>query len=110
MSYPWKERVCKWFKLNGTVIREPIKWDNVNIVGKRDKEWHGFNYMYSDGIIELEFDCAAGKEIIETVYDTQGADGLVTFQHGYTYGGVETVLFDGKLNLNTFKRLPGKVS
>jgi hypothetical protein len=113
-EYPWYEKICKWFKLivNGvtTVTSEPIKWDNVNIKGLRDPVWHGFNYMFSDGIIELEFDCPAGKEIIEAEYEVHGNDGEVFFQHGFTYKGTEFLLFDGKLNLNTYKRYPGKVT
>lgn len=113
-EYPWKEKVCKWFRLvrAGVVynIREPIKWDQVNIIGKRDKEWHGYNYMYSDGVIDLEFDCAAGKEVIESEYETKGGDGEIFFEYGYTYNSASFILFAGKLNLNTFKRRAGKVS
>jgi hypothetical protein len=113
-EYPWQEGVCKWFRLirAGVTypVSEPIKWDNVNIVGKRDKDWHGYNYMFSDGIIELEFDCPAGKEVIEDEYNVNGSDGEVFFQYGFTYQGIDVVWFDGKLNLNTYKKYPGKVS
>jgi hypothetical protein len=114
IDYPWQERICRWFNLvvDGVtyVISEPIKWDSVNIVGKRDKDWHGFNYQFSDGVLELEFDCAAGKDVIEAEYDAHGNDGEVFFNHGYTYLGTDYTLFEGKLNLNTRKKYPGKVS
>ena len=66
---PWQEKLCYFFKLiiGGVeyLKREPGKWDQVNIIGKRDKDWHGWNYAYSDGKVDLEFDCAAGKEEID---------------------------------------------
>ena len=36
---------------------EPISWDKVQIRLKRDRDWHGVNYEYTDGDISLEFDC-----------------------------------------------------
>jgi hypothetical protein len=114
IDFPWADKFCYFFKLFRNdveyIIREPIKWDSVNIVGKRDVEWHGWNYQYSDGIIELEFDCAAGKEVIVAEYETNGNDGQVLFQYGFTYKGVTYVIFPGKLNLNTYKRFPQKVA
>jgi hypothetical protein len=108
-EYPWQEGVCKWFRLirAGVTypVSEPIKWDNVNIVGKRDKDWHGYNYMFSDGIIELEFDCPAGKEVIEDEYNVNGSDGEVFFQYGFTYQGIDVVWFDGKLKLEHIQKI-----
>lgn len=114
IDFPWWDKFCYWFKLirNGTeyVVSEPIKWDSVNIMGKRDLDWHGWNYQYSDGVIELEFDCPAGKEVIDAEYETNGSDGVVLFQYGYTYKGNDYLLFPGKLNLNTYKEMAGKVA
>jgi hypothetical protein len=114
IDFPWQEKVCYFFKLirNGTeyLIREPIKWDSVNIVGKRDPEWHGWNYMYSDGVIELEFDCPAGKEVIMAEYELNGSDGQILFQYGFTYQGNNYLLFPGKLNLNTYKEYTQKIA
>ncbi len=114
IDFPWQDKFCYYFKLirNGTeyVVSEPIKWDSVNIVGKRDPDWHGWNYQYSDGVIELEFDCPAGKEVIKAKYDENGNDGEVLFQYGFIYNGSNYLLFPGKLNLNTYKEYPQKVT
>lgn len=110
---------CYFFKLipegqPAQYISEPIKWDQVNIIMKRDPEWHGVNYEYSDGEIELEFDCDAGKDIIEDVYQEQGINGLIIFQFGYTYQQdrypVEIIDYEGKLNLSTRKIIKNRVA
>lgn len=112
--FPWQDKFCSWFKLIRDEVEydisEPIKWDQVNIVGKRDKEWHGWLYQYSDGIIELEWDCPAGMEVIMAEYEAKGNDGLVYFKYGYSYKGTDYTLLDSKVNLNTYKVFPGKVS
>jgi hypothetical protein len=107
------KRICYFFRLiiDEVVhtIREPIKWDGVNIIGERDADYHGYNFKYTDGNVNLGFDCAAGKELIEEVYNTRGQDGEILFQYGYTYAGDEYILFPGKLMLNTYKWYPEKV-
>lgn len=113
IAYPYQEKICKSFQLirDGiiTIIDEPIKWDQVNIKGNRDKENHGWKSQYSDGEIELEFDCGNGLEIIEAEYAVHGGDGETLFQYGYTYGErAFVILFDGKLNYNTRKK-PGSI-
>jgi hypothetical protein len=111
---PFAEKVCHFFRLIiGGIsynISEPLKWDDVNFIGKRDRDWHGYRGMYSDGIIELEFDCAAGKDLIQAKYDVDGSDAEILFQYGYSYGGTDTVLFPGKLNLNTYKKLNDRIA
>jgi hypothetical protein len=114
IEFPWKDKFCYFFRLIRNEVEysvsEPIKWDSVNIVGKRDPDWHGWNYQYSDGVIELEFDCPAGKEVIKAEYDQNGNDGVVLFQYGFTYKGTDYLLFPGKLNFNTYKEYPQKVT
>jgi hypothetical protein len=114
IDFPWADKFCYFFKLirNNVeyVVSEPIRWDSVNIVGKRDMDWHGWNYQYSDGVIELEFDCPAGKEVIKAEYDQNGNDGKVLFQYGFTYKGVNYLLFPGKFNFNSYKEYPQKVT
>lgn len=85
---------------------EPIKWDAVKIVLKRDRDWHGVNYEYTDGDIALEFDCLAGSDFIEEIYQAQGGDGYIGFEFGYYNGVVEIPEFEGKINLATRKLLP----
>lgn len=106
-------RMCFFFRLiiDGVThsISEPIKWDDVNIVGERDPEFHGYVFRYSDGNINLGFDCAAGRDLIETVYNANGQDGEIKFQYGYTFEAVDYILFAGKLMLNTYKWYAEKV-
>jgi len=72
---------------------------------------HGWKDQYSDEVIELEFDCPAGKEILQAEYNENGSDGTVGFQYGIrTQNGSEYSLFDGKINFNTYKRYPNKVA
>jgi len=82
---------------------EPIKWDQVKITLERDKDWHGVNYEYTDEDIQLQFDCLSGKDFIEQIYQEQGGDGYIGFEFGYSSLGVQTVLYAGKINLNTRK-------
>jgi len=114
VPYPWQYNFCRFFRLisNATPydIAEPVKWDQVKIIGKRDLIYHGWLYQYSDGSIDLEFDCPAGKEVLEAAYLDAGSDALVTFQYGIIYKGVETVLFESMVNFNTYKNFTSKVA
>jgi len=85
---------------------EPIKWDSVKIVLKRDRDWHGVNYEYTDGDVSLEFDCLSGSDFIEEIYQSQGGDGYIGFDFGYYDGVNEIPEFTGKINLATRKLLP----
>lgn len=84
---------------------EPILWDKVLIRLKRDRDWHGVNYEYTDGDISLEFDCLAGSDFIEQIYQSQGGDGYIGFEFGYFDGVTEIPEFVGKINLATRKLL-----
>ena len=84
---------------------EPIKWDAVKIRLKRDRDWHGVNYEYTDEDIALEFDCLSGSDFIEQIYQSQGGDGYIGFEFGYFDGLVEIPEYNGKINLATRKLL-----
>ncbi len=84
---------------------EPIKWDAVKIRLKRDRDWHGVNYEYTDEDIALEFDCLSGSDFIEQIYQSQGGDGYIGFEFGYYNGIVEIPEYSGKINLATRKLL-----
>lgn len=98
---------CYYFKMipdSGSPLYledEPIGWDAVQITLKRDRDWHGMNYEFTDGDVQLGFDCLAGRDLIEEVYQAQGGDGYIGFQFGYYDGVTEHVDFDGKINLYT---------
>lgn len=107
IPYRDSKNLCFFFRLIvnnvSTYISEPIKWDSVEIIGERDKDYHGYQFKYSDGDVTLGFDCDAGRDIIEAEYNLHGEDGDVSFQFGYHYQNSETILFPGKLMLNTYK-------
>lgn len=108
IPYPWQEKVCKIFRLiqDGVpyIVTEPVRWDQVEIKGNRDKTYHGWRSQYSDGKIDLEFSCEQGRQIIINEYEAHGNDGFTQFQYGFVYQGEYQVLFDGKLNYNTYKK------
>lgn len=118
-EYPYQEKVCHWFLLyyfNSSGIRvdvdieEPGNWDKVGITGKRDLGYHGWLYQFSDGDADLKFDCAAGKSTIDAIFNSRGCDGEIYFEFGYDhYNGNSYKIFEGKLNLNTYKSYPGYV-
>jgi hypothetical protein len=108
IPYPYKEKVCKSFRLiqDGVVylIDEPIQWDNIEFEGNRDLEGHGWKSQYAEGEFQLQFACDSGKAIIQAEHDLHGNDGYTQFQYGWDYQGTFQVLFDGKLNYNTYKK------
>ena len=90
----------------GTVeIEEPIGWNKVPFIHKRDKDRHGFNYEFTGTDFTLEFDNAAGEDDIDLEYKTYGNDGTVLFRRVIEYDGTDIVEYEGKLNLNTLKRV-----
>lgn len=101
--------ICYYFKMipeTGSPVYledEPIGWDDIQITLKRDRDWHGVNYEFTDGDVQLGFDCLAGRDLIEEIYQAQGGDGYIGFQFGYIDGGVYHIDFDGKINLYTRK-------
>jgi hypothetical protein len=84
---------------------EPINWDKVLIILKRDRDWHGVNYEFTDGAIPLEFDCLSASEFIEEIYQAQGGDGYIGFEFGYYDGATEIPEYEGKIDLNSRKLL-----
>jgi len=114
IPYPWQEKVCKFFKLidgmDEYMIDEPLSWDQVEFNAKRTKDYHGWSSQYSDGSVQLGFACAAGKEVLETAYNLNGGDANVRFQYGFTYLDQTQVLFDGKINFNTYNKLSGYIT
>lgn len=114
VNFPWQERLCYFFRLirDGVAetIAEPIKWDAIGITGERDKDYHGWNSQYSDGEAQLEFDCPAGKEILEAAYTEAGSDAETGLIYGYAHENTDYILFEGKLNYNTYKWHPSHIA
>lgn len=113
IPYQLSNRLCFFFRLiiDGVThtIHEPLKWDQVLIMGERDEEFHGYQFRYSEGEFLLGFDCDSGRELIEAEYNLHGQDGNVSFHFGYLYEGVDYFLFRGSIMLNTFKWYPEKI-
>jgi hypothetical protein len=86
-----------------TLKDEPIGWDKVELILERDKTYWGVNYSYSDGEIDLEFSPGYGSEIIKALFDSYGTDYTIVFRYGYTKNSAKYTLFEGRLNLNTYK-------
>lgn len=86
-----------------TLKDEPIGWDKAELILQRDKTYWGVNYSYSDGEIDLEFSPGYGSEIIKNLFDLYGTDYTIVFRYGYTKNSVKYTLFEGRLNLNTYK-------
>lgn len=107
IPYEDSKNICFFFRLiigeTSTYISEPIKWDSVQVIGERDKDYHGYQFKYTDGDVSLGFDCDAGRSLIEANYNEFGEDGDIKFQFGYHYQNAEYILFPGKLMLNTYK-------
>jgi len=84
------------------IINEPIGFDSVEFIARRDKDWHGFNYENTSGEYNLKFDCSKGGDLIKDVYEEFGNDGEIYLQYGVTYDSTEIVEFEYKINLNTY--------
>jgi hypothetical protein len=84
------------------VIDEPLNWQAVPFVHKRDREYFGFNYEFTGAELSLGFDCDAGSEAIALEYKTNGNDGKVLFRKILEYT-TDIIEYEGKLNLNVLK-------
>lgn len=89
-------------------ISEPIGFDSVEFVARRDKDWHGFNYENTSAEYNLKFDCSKGGQLIKDIYDEFGNDGEIYLQYGVVYDSEEIIEFEYKLNLNTYTFLGDK--
>lgn len=110
IPYQDANELCYYFRLGidgvETEIAEPIGWAEISMKGERDQEYHGYQFQFTDGQTKLKFDCAAGKDLIQAVYDEKGGDGEILFKFGYTYRGTDYQLFPGKLMLHTWVVFP----
>lgn len=85
-------------------IEEPIGWDQVNIKIKRDDRTHGIIYEFSDGEVDLTFDCPAGAELLRAEYDSLGNDALVQLKFGYIdNNNIFQQQYEGVLNFNSYR-------
>jgi hypothetical protein len=93
------------------LVDEPISWDKVPVILKRDTNYHGVNYQFTDGDVQLEFDEDSRVDIIELIYVKDGQDGSINLIYGHINDDLsETIEYEGKLNLNTRKKMNGRVT
>lgn len=85
-----------------TDIEEPIGWADQDTVLTRDPKWHGVNFEFTDADIQLGFDCAAGKSILEGIYNLEGNDGLAFLRFSSFIDGVWVAMPDFKLDFNFY--------
>lgn len=109
IPYPYKEKVCKSFRLiqDGVtyLIEEPVQWENVEFEGNRDMEGHGWKSQYAEGEFQLQFACDNGKAIIQAEHDLHGNDGHTILQYGWEHATLGfQILEQWKLNYNTYKK------
>jgi hypothetical protein len=83
------------------IISEPIGWDKVNFVLKRDSATHGVDFDYSDGSIQLSFTEVCGRSIILDEMSKKGTDAKIVLQFGFVIGQSFVVDYTGDLDLNS---------
>jgi hypothetical protein len=81
------------------IIREPEGWDKVDFTLKRDPDWHGVSQEYSNA--RVQFSGKSGRDFIETIYQAEGHDAIVTLQIGVRYGDTYIVEYEGCLSFGT---------
>lgn len=83
-----------------TVIDEPIKWDAVLISVVWDKKSKAYRFEFSDKDVLLEFDNAAGREILREQYRLLGSNADVKLLFGEYNRLTEelTIHYTGSIN------------
>lgn len=87
-----------------TEIREPVNWAGQDTVLTRDRKWHGVNFEFTDAEIQLGFDCAAGKEVLDDLYNTDGNDATAFLRFSSKIDGVFVSMPDFKIDFNFYDR------
>lgn len=85
-----------------TLIGEPVDWAGQETVLTRDRKWHGVNFEFTDASIQLGFDCAAGKDILENLYNTDGNDAKAFLRFSTKIDGVWDTMPDFKIDFNFY--------
>jgi hypothetical protein len=83
-----------------TVVDEPIKWDDVNIQVIFDEKTRAYRFEFSDKDVILEFDVAAGGDILSEQYRLNGTNADVVLEFG-EYDPIAnelTILYSGQIN------------
>lgn len=93
--------------ISGTpyIIEEPVGWDGIKIIIKRDKDYHGLDFEFTDGDVNLTFTEVSGLSIIASQYKNYGNDADVILQFGFLSNDVFTTEFEGYVDFNTYKKV-----
>lgn len=81
-------------------IKEPIKWDQVLIETLFDESTSRYRFEFSDKDVVLEFDAAAGYEILDTQYKKHGSNADVRLKFGERVDNVLTIHFEAQINFD----------
>lgn len=101
----YNEKVFFRLTIDGSkyLINEPIGWDGITTKLPRDKDYFGFIVDSFDDDMQLGFGCDdVAYNLIENIYNRDGADGEIGFEFGYyePITNIERVPYSGVLNLN----------
>lgn len=79
-------------------IEEPIKWDQVRIQVLFDESTYGYRFEFSDQDVLLEFDTAAGGEILRALYKAGGVQARASLKFGERVNNIVEILFEADIN------------
>jgi hypothetical protein len=82
----------------------PKGWEETELVLKRHEKYDG---IFKDYTIKADFFCGAGKEYIDTIYDTQGIEAEVTIliEMDCDDSGNYDTLYQGVLMMKTYEKV-----
>lgn len=91
-------------------IKEPVGWDGVDIMLKRDEVYLGVLFSYTDGSTTLKFgeiaisgyDCS--KKILDDAYELSGSDAYIAFKFQVQVEGVWYNAFSGLCDFSEYRR------
>lgn len=87
------------------IIDEPPGWDAIQIKLKRDPDYYGVLFEFTDGDTPLQFWCGEenGGDLLRALYQQDGNDAQATYQFGIVENAVFQLQFEGNVNFNVYK-------
>ena len=93
-----------WVDGEWHIIREPVGWDKINMVIKRDKDFHGLDFEFSDGTAVLQFTEVSGRQLILDEFKKHGNDSRIILQFCFLRNDEIIVDYEGHLDFNPYKK------
>ena len=88
---------------NLITISEPIKWDDIDINISFDEDTFGYKFEFTDGDVLLEFDSAAGGDILRALYLLDGVDAFASLKFGEIMSNDEFLVhYEAELNFSSY--------